>query len=191
MALAFGVALAAAGTPCDARDLSLTEAEKLLAAHNRELRAARRTVESAQAQRLIAGARPNATFSINSSEINTNPGIGGGSLGQKHVDTVFRIDQPFERGDKRELRLDVASGLQKAAENDSLDVLRQQLAALRAAYFDLKQVQEKALVLADTAQLFTRTLAAAQARLKVGGHRLAIDLHGYLDRHAASFKGIC
>src|SRR5206468_12920695 len=64
--------------------------------------------------------------------------------------------------------LDVASGLQKAAENDSLDLLRQQLAALRAAYFDLKQVQEKALVLADTAQLFTGTLAAAQARLKAG-----------------------
>src|SRR3989442_15500669 len=168
VALAFGVALAAAGTPCDARDLSLTEAEKLLAAHNRELRAARRTVESAQAQRLIAGARPNATFSINSSEINTNPGIGGGSLGQKHVDTVFRIDQPFERGDKRELRLAVTSGLQKAAENDSLDLLRQQLAAMRTECLDLKQVQEKALVLDDTAQLFTGTLAAAHARLKAG-----------------------
>src|SRR5438552_260727 len=166
VALAFWVALAAA--PGDARDLSLTEAEKLLAAHNRELRAARHAVESAQAQRLIAAARPNPTFSINSSEINRNPGIGAGPLGQKHVDTVLRIDQPFERGDKRELRLDVASGLQKAAENDSLDVLRQQLAALRAAYFDLKQVQEKALVLADTAQLFTGTLAAAQARLKAG-----------------------
>ena len=168
VALAFWVAFAAASTPCGARDLSLTDAEGLLAAHNRELRAARRTVESAEAQRLIAGARPNPIFSINSSEINRNPGIGGGSLGQKHIDTVFRIDQPFERGDKRELRLDVASGLQKAAENDSLDVLRQQLAALRAAYFDLKQVQEKVVVLADTAQLFTGTLAAAQARLKAG-----------------------
>src|SRR3989475_220109 len=166
VALAFWVAIGAAAAPCDARDLSLMEAEKLLAAHNRELRAARRAVESAQAQRLIAAARPNPTFSINSSQINNNPGIGAGPLGQKHIDTVFRIDQPFERGDKRELRLDAASGLQKAAENDSLDVLRQQLAALRAAYFDLKQVQEKALVLADTAQLFTGTLAAAQARLK-------------------------
>src|SRR5882762_9135313 len=168
LALAFWAALAAAATPCEARDLSLTEAEKLLAAHNRELRAARRGVESAEALQLIAAARPNPIFSINSSEINRNPGIGAGPLGQKHIDTVFRIDQPFERGDKRELRLDVASGLQKAAENDSLDVLRQQLAALRAAYFDLKQVQEKVVVLADTAQLFTGTLAAAQARLKAG-----------------------
>src|SRR5881392_80088 len=26
-------------------------------------------------------------------------------------------------------------------------------------------------------------------RLEVGGDRLAVDLHGYLDRHAASFRG--
>ena len=168
VALAFWIAFAVASAPCWARDLSLADAEGLLAAHNRELRAARRSVESAEAQQLIAAARPNPTFSINSSEINRNPGIGAGPLGQKHIDTVFRIDQPFERGDKRELRLDVAAGLQKAAENDSLDVLRQQLAALRGAYFDLKQVQEKVVVLADTAQLFTGTLAAAQARLKAG-----------------------
>src|SRR5204863_6740517 len=167
-ALAIWVALAAAATPCDARDLSLTEAEKLLAAHNRELRAARRSVESAQAQRLVAAARPNPTFSINSSEINRNPGIGAGPLGQKHIDTVFRIDQPFERGDKRELRLDAASGLQRAAENDSLEVLRQQLAAVRGVYYDLKQAQEKVSVLAESAELFARTLSAAQSRLKAG-----------------------
>jgi cobalt-zinc-cadmium efflux system outer membrane protein len=168
LAVACSVALAAVSAPCGARDLSLSEAETLLATHNRELLAARRAVESAEAQRLIAGARPNATFSINSSGINSNPGIGAGPISQKRIDTVFRVDQPFERGDKRELRLDVASGLQRAAENDSLDVLRQQLATLRAAYFDLKQVQEKVVVLADTAQLFTGTLAAAQARLKAG-----------------------
>ena len=63
VALGFWVALAAAAMPCEARDLSLTDAEGLLAAHNRELRAARRTVESAEAQQLIAGARPNATLS--------------------------------------------------------------------------------------------------------------------------------
>src|SRR5438552_10172500 len=145
VALAFWVALGAA--PGDARDLSLTEAEKLLAAHNRELRAARHAVESAQAQRLVAAARPNPTFSINSSEINRNPGIGAGPLGQKHIDTVFRIDQPFERGDKRELRLDVASGLQKAAENDSLDLLRKKLDVMRVACVELYEVQERVVVM--------------------------------------------
>ena len=169
-AIALAMALAACGVmvPCRARDLALAETEALLAANNRELRAAVRTVESAEAQRVIAGARPNATFSVNSSSINSNPGIGAGSLNQKRMDTVIRVDQPFERGDKRELRLDAASGLQRAAQNDSLDVLRQQLGALRGAYFELKQAQEKVQVLGETAQLFSGTLAAAQMRLKAG-----------------------
>src|SRR5205814_2948716 len=52
VALAIWVALAAAAAPCDARDLSLTEAEKLLAAHNRELRAARSEEHTSELQSL-------------------------------------------------------------------------------------------------------------------------------------------
>jgi len=145
-------------TPVAARELALADAESLLAEHNREVLAARRAVESADAQKLIAGARPNATFSINSTAIasGTRP------------DTVFRIDQPFERGGKRELRVDAAAGLERAAQSDSLDVLRQQLALVRGAYFDLKLAQERAEVLAQTAELFAGTLAAAQKRLQAG-----------------------
>jgi cobalt-zinc-cadmium efflux system outer membrane protein len=160
----FGAFLAAGS----AQALTLAEAEALLLANNRELQAARRAVESAQAQQLIAGGRPNATFSVNSSSISSNPGIGAGPLGQKQMDTIFRIEQPFERGDKRELRLDAASGFQRAAQNDSLDVLRQALAAVRSAYYDLKQAEEKVIVLKENAQLFSGTLSAAQARLKAG-----------------------
>src|SRR5258708_2698230 len=138
--------------PAAGRDLALADAESLLVEHNRELQAARRAVESAEAQKLIAGARPNATFSVNSSAIASGT----------HADTVFRIDQPFERGGKRDLRLDAAAGLQRAAQSDELDVQRQQLALVRGAYFDLKLAQERAEVLAQTAGLFARTLAAAR-----------------------------
>ena len=158
LALLIASFLSLAAMEALARDLSLAEAESLLLRNNRELRAARRAVESAEAQQMIAGARPNATFSINSS------GIGSSAK----PDTVFRIDQPFERGNKRDLRLDAAAGLQRAARNDSLDVLRQQFALLRGSYFDLKLAQERAQVLAETAQLFSVTLAAAQRRLKAG-----------------------
>src|SRR3954471_10093918 len=82
-----------------AGDLTLVQAERLLVEKNRELQAARRAVETADAQRLIAGARPNAIFSINSTALGAN----------SKADTVFRLDQPFERGNKRELRLDAAS----------------------------------------------------------------------------------
>ena len=145
--------------PAFARDLTLAQVEELVARNNRELLAARRALESADAQTVIAGARPNATFSVNSTSI---------ASGTQGADTVFRIDQPFERGDKRTLRLDAASGLRRAAQRDSLDVLRQQLAAARAAYFDLKQAQERAQVLDETAELFGGTLKAAQTRLKAG-----------------------
>lgn len=165
----FAAAAAGSISPwCAARDLTLAETERLLVTNNRELLSARRAVESAEAQRAIAGARPNATLSLNSSSINSNPGIGAGSLYNKQIDTVIRIDQPFERGNKRELRLDAAAGFERAAQNDSLDALRQQLAAVRGAYYDLKQAQEKLGVLGENAQLFAGTFSAARARLKAG-----------------------
>ncbi|HEX9395734.1 MAG TPA: TolC family protein, partial [Burkholderiales bacterium] len=101
--LAFLIAsfLSLSAMQASARDISLAEAESLLLRNNRELQAARRAVESAEAQQMIAGARPNATFAINSGLI----GSGG------KPDTGFRIDQPFERGNKRDLRLDAAAGL--------------------------------------------------------------------------------
>ncbi|HYL26168.1 MAG TPA: TolC family protein [Burkholderiales bacterium] len=148
-----------------ARDLTLPEAESLLLRNNRELQAARRGVESADAQIVIAGARPNATLSVNAASINDSNTIDNQKRG---ADTVFRIDQPFERGNKRGLRLDAASGLQRAARHDYLDVLRQQVATLHGAYFDLKLAQERAQTLAENAQLFAGTLAAAERRLKAG-----------------------
>lgn len=148
-----------------ARDLTLAQAETLLVRNNRELQAARRIVESAGAQIVIAAARPNATVSVNTTSINEANTIAGQ---KRSADTVFRIDQPFERGNKRELRIEAASGLRRASRNDFLDVLRQSLAALQGAYFDLRQAQEKVEALAQNAELFAGTLAAAQRRQKAG-----------------------
>jgi len=157
-----------ASAGAQARDLTLVEAERLFVERSRDLIVARRAVEAAGAQRTIAAARPNPTLSLNTSSISSNPGTGPGPLNQKRMDTVLRIDQPFERGSKRELRMDAAEGLERAARGDSLDVLRTQLAQMRGAYYDLKQAEEKVAILAETAQLFARTLAAAQSRLKAG-----------------------
>jgi cobalt-zinc-cadmium efflux system outer membrane protein len=152
----------------EARDLALAEAERLLVERGRELVAARRLLEAAGAQREIAAARPNPTLSLNSTSISNKYNSGPGTSNVWRADTVLRIDQPFERGGKRELRMDAAEGLERAARGDSLDALRTQLAQLRGAYFDLKQADAKVGILGDNAQLFGRTLAAAQARLKAG-----------------------
>src|SRR4029077_17694240 len=108
-----------------------------------DLIAARRAVESAGAQRLSAAARPNPILSLNSSSISNKYNSGPGTPNAWHADTVLRIDQPFERGNKREVRMDAAEGLERAARGDSLDVLRTQLTQLRGAYYDLKQAEEK------------------------------------------------
>jgi cobalt-zinc-cadmium efflux system outer membrane protein len=163
--LCIALAALALDAKVQARDLTLPEAESLLVRNNRELQAARRNMESADAQRVIAAARPNATFSVNATSISDANTIEGQKRG---ADTVFRIDQPFERGNKRALRLDAASGLQRAARHDYLDVLRQQLALLQGAYYDLKLSQDRAQTLAENAQLFSGTLAAAERRLKAG-----------------------
>jgi len=163
--LCFALAILALDAKVQARDLTLPEAQALLVRNNRELQAARRGMESADAQRVIAGARPNATLSVNASSINDSNTIDNQKRG---ADTVLRIDQPFERGNKRGLRLDAADGLQRAARHDYLDTLRQQMAVLQGAYFDLKLAQEKALTLAENAQLFAGTLGAAQRRQQAG-----------------------
>jgi cobalt-zinc-cadmium efflux system outer membrane protein len=166
--LVFFLATAAAGAS-PARDLTLAEAERMLLERNRELAAARRAVEAAGAQRLIAAARPNPTVSLATSGVSVAPNaIGPGPLRDQRLDATLRIDQPFERGNKRELRMQAAEELERAARSESLEMLRVQLAQLRVAYYELKQAQDKLSLLEDLAQLFGQTLAAAQARLKAG-----------------------
>ena len=55
---------AAFGQSADLGALTLAQGEQLLRSRNRELQAARRAVEAAQANTLSAGARPNPTLSL-------------------------------------------------------------------------------------------------------------------------------
>lgn len=154
--------------PAYGRELALSEVEQLVVRANRDVRAARRAAESAGAGILQADVRPNPVVSYNASSIGSNPGIGPGSIASKRIDSIFRIDQVIERGAKRELRVSAAQGLERAARSDASDVQRQQLLAARSAYADLQFAQGKAGILSETAELFSRTYAAAQARLKAG-----------------------
>lgn len=148
--------------------LSLAEAERMLQLRNRELQAARRAVEAAQANTLSAGARPNPTLTLGLSSINPQAGIGSGGYRDKTIDTTVRLDQVFERGNKLDLRLATARSVEQAAGDDFQDTWRQQRLALRLAYYDLRLAQERVAVLRDNAQLYDRTLAAADLRLKAG-----------------------
>jgi cobalt-zinc-cadmium efflux system outer membrane protein len=161
------VAQAQAQAPDLAR-LSLADADALLLQKNRELQTARRAVETAEAVTLSAGQRPNPNLSMNTININPSRGIGSGSLREKAVDSTIRLDQLIERGNKRELRIATAKQLEAASGEDLADILRQQRLVMRGSYYDLMLAQDKLAISTDTADLFQRTLAAAEMRLKAG-----------------------
>ena len=161
------LAQAHAQTP-DLAQLSLAAADALLVQKNRELQAARRAVEAAEATTLTAGARPNPNLSLGVGSVNPQVGVGGGGLRDKIVDSSIRIDQFVERGDKRELRVSTAKKLEAASGEDLADMLRQQRLALRGSYYDLLLAQDKVAISADTAELYQRSMQAAELRLKAG-----------------------
>ena len=164
--LAFAAAPAHAQAPLTA--LTLPAAEALLTSKNRDIALARRVQEQARADIITAGQRPNPQLSWTTQNINPNRGIGNGDPRAKTVDSIVRIDQLIERGGKAELRTETARRLENAAGEDVGEITRQQLLALRFAYFDVLAAQDKVAASAESAQLFAKTAEAAQLRLKAG-----------------------
>lgn len=148
--------------------LSLRDADRLWLAHNRELRLARGAVTAATADVVVAGQAPNPQLSINTLSISPNEGYGAGGPRDKKMDSILRLEQLIERGNKRELRAQVAASRLEAARHDQDDVFRQQRIALVTAYFDLLLAQERAQLTAAAAELYGESLTASTLRLKVG-----------------------
>lgn len=162
--------------------LALGEAEALWRQHSRELRLARAGLDAARAERVAAGQAPNPEASLNVSSISTRNGPGGGSLGDKKMDSIFRLEQLVERGGKRELRVRGADARVAAAALDVADVDRRQLGELRKAYYALRLAQDRLALGREAAALNARSLAAATRRRQAGDlapvdvSRLQIDL---------------
>lgn len=147
--------------------LTLPQAQALLLTHSRDLLAAQRNVETAQATELTAAARPNPQISLNTSSINPH-NLGAGGLADKRMDTVLRIDQLIERGNKRDLRMKTAQALSNASAADLVDMQRQQLIALYNAFYDVAYAQEKIRLTADAADLAQLGQRKADLRLSTG-----------------------
>lgn len=154
--------------------LSLSQAEQLFAGYSRELLAAKRSLQSAEADTLIAGQRPNPVLSVGVSSLNVNRGQGNmnqnGSNGlwDKTYNSTLQVSQLYERGNKRELRTSVAETAVKASELDLKETYRRQALAMATAYYDLKLAQETVNIQQDNVGLYEKTLQAAEFRLKAG-----------------------
>lgn len=147
--------------------LTVQDALRLFEQRNREVLIARRAVEGAEADILSAAAPPNPVLS-GSTQGSRSSGIGGGPLRDKRLDTVVGLTQVFERGNKRELRTEAARYNARAAAQDLADVQRQQRVAMLGTYYELLQAQERLRVSTETADLFDRTVDAANKRQKAG-----------------------
>lgn len=159
------------GTPGlypDASRLTLREAERLFAERNRELLAAQRQVQGAEADRLSAAARPNPVLGISTSGTGSSVTSRDNPHSFHFADAVVGLSQTFERGNKRGLRMDAADfGIQ--ASRDSLaDVRRTHRVVLAAAYYDLLFAQDRVRIADESVQLYRRTVAASELRLKAG-----------------------
>ncbi|MDF0379103.1 MULTISPECIES: TolC family protein [unclassified Methylophilus] len=154
--------------------LSLQQAELVFAGNNRDLLAAKRAIESAEADTLIAGQKPNPVLSLGLSSLNLNRGQGNKNQNGKRdlldqtYNSAVQVTQLYERGDKRALRSAVAESAVKASRLDLGETYRQQALAMATAYFDLKLAQESLLIQQANVSSYEKTLQAAQLRLKAG-----------------------
>ena len=148
--------------------ITLSLAESRLALCNRDVLAARRALEAAEADRITAGQRPNPNLTLGASNINPHVGVGGGPLRDKTIDSSIRLDQLVERGGKAALREQQADAAIGAARADLQDVLRQQRQLLRQNFFELAFQQARVAVQREFVSYAGESLGAAEKRLKVG-----------------------
>ncbi|MDE2599506.1 MAG: TolC family protein [Rhodocyclaceae bacterium] len=151
-----------------AAPLTLQQAETQLLQSNHAVVAARRALEGATADITIAGQAPNPTVTYSATNYSPRNGLGGGSLGDKRLDQTLLVQQPIERGNRRELRRTGAEALAQAARADYADARRQQRLALHQAWFDWLAAAEKKRLLGETAGLYKRGMVATDLRLKLG-----------------------
>jgi len=148
--------------------LDLRQAEALWREHSRELRVAESALQGGIADLRSAGERPNPVVSVNSLSLSPQEGIGGGQLKNKNMDTQLRIEQLIERGGKRELRIKGAEARLAAARGDVENYRRSQRGELRAAFYDLKQAQERLLLSEESVAAYGQSLDAGRLRQKAG-----------------------
>jgi len=158
----------AASLSSDLGRLTLPQAEIFFAERNREIQLGRRLVDGAEADRLSAAAIPNPSVFASTGKFNSRQGSYGGDLREKQMDSVFGVQQLFERGNKRELRMGIADANIDASRGEFADIRRQQKIVLYASYFDLMAAQERLRIVNETAAAFQKTMDAVERRLKAG-----------------------
>src|SRR5262249_4072916 len=144
---------------------------QLLVQYNLTVTTARFGVESARAQRLIAAVRPNPTLTLGAEQFDLNaPGRNLFSNSNAAANRTYtsRLDQVFERGNKRVLRTEAAAFQVQAAEAQVLDTIRTQLLQLRQAFYTAVLARENVRVADENLDLTNDTERLITTRVRAG-----------------------
>ncbi len=152
--------------------LTLAEAESLLIQRNLSIIAAKYNVEAGRAAKLMASYKPNPILTIGAEQFH----VGHPYHGITNTDTnagaqptfTVRVDKIWERGNKRELRTEVAQYQIKTSEAQMLDAMRTQLYQLRLAFTSATLARENLLVAESTEQQYTQTEKLTEIKVEQG-----------------------
>ena len=147
--------------------LELAAAERILLDANPAILQARAAQAAARAGIDMAGARPNPQLTLGSTS--TDPGRAGSrGFWNSWTDNTVRVDQLFERGNKRDLRLAAADLNLSASGADLANTIRLARIDLANAWLDLRVAREIRRIASENAALAQRAADAAEVRGKAG-----------------------
>jgi outer membrane protein, heavy metal efflux system len=144
------------------RAMSIEQTLMQLEQSNRLIQNSKRLTEAAQAD-------------VKKADVGPNPNISYGAFNSiarryrySELDQTLRVEQTFERGNKRALRVAAAQELVKATEADINDITRQQKIIAAGVYVDLMLAQRVLGLSKENELNFKRLTDGALKRLKAG-----------------------
>ena len=158
------------------RKLTLAQAEELLVRRNLAVLAARYKIDSSRAARLIAGYKPNPMLRIGAEQFPFYSPLKGSfprffttnSDAGAQPTYTFSVDKVWERGGKRELRVEQADAELKTSEAQMLDAVRAQIYQLRQAFAAATLARENLRLAETTWQEYEQTERLTEAKVELG-----------------------
>jgi cobalt-zinc-cadmium efflux system outer membrane protein len=156
--------------------LTLAQAEYLLLRRNLAILAARYKIDSSRAARLIAGYKPNPMLTIGAEQFPFYSPLKGSfprffttnsDAGAQPTYTIS-VDKVWERGGKREFRVEQAEAGLKTSEAQMLDAVRTQMYQLRQAFAAATLARENLRLAETTWQDYEQTERLTEAKVELG-----------------------
>jgi len=158
------------------RKLTLAQAEDMLVRRNLAVLAAQYKIDSSRAARLIAGYKPNPMLTIGAEQFPFYSPLKGSfprffttdSNAGAQPTYTFSVSKVWERGGKRELRVEQADAGLKSSEAQMLDAVRTQIYQLRQAFAAATLAQENLRLTETMWREYEQTERLTEAKVELG-----------------------